>query len=157
MQLKNMSDLNIYLADAVKKRMSQFDCSWSEICYKAIEAELLRLEAEQEARIQANKSHNWEAKRLNPETFDDAVIQPCLKNNNCRNKVKMLSDLHDNLIRELENCYLSSLNCKLSNLIHEECQVKILFPGRDWQIGNLQLDFQLYFKYPLPLERSENL
>ncbi|MGF1490577.1 MAG: hypothetical protein ACFBSE_26090 [Prochloraceae cyanobacterium] len=139
-----MSDLNIYLADGVKERMSEFDRNWSAICRKAIEAELSRLEAERDTNMKSNKSQNWVAKRLKPETFDNAVIKPY----SAKNEVKMMSNFYDTLVSELGNARLYSLGCQLSQLLNEESQVEILFPSKDWQLGNLQLDFQLYFKYP---------
>ncbi len=69
-----MSDLSIYLTEEFKERMSQFNDNWAAICRKAIEAELLRLEAEKEAKIESNQSNNWVTKRLDPETFKIIII-----------------------------------------------------------------------------------
>lgn len=46
MSIGFMANIEIYVADDLKDRMSQVQTNWSEVCRRAIEAELSRVEAE---------------------------------------------------------------------------------------------------------------
>lgn len=145
-----MSALNIYVTEDLKNRMNKANANWSEVCRQAIEMELLRLQTRTPSNVDLGNAKEWIREYLDPNSVhSDVVVKPYLqKEDKTKNEVKVLSDFYTALISELHNFRLNILKGNLGDLLDGKHRADVLFPGRDWSSGNLEIKLELYFNSP---------
>lgn len=154
-----MPALNIYVTEELKRRMSNVDANWSEICRQAIEIELLRQENQGLPPFKVNDVKDWATEMLEPfNQHKNVVIKPYLHMEGKKNQeVKVLSHFYEETISELSNYYIHTLKGKFGDLISGKHLVDLLFPGREWLSGTIQMKLQLLFNLPKKETISEDI
>lgn len=147
-----MASINIYVADEFKERMAQVEANWSEVCRRAIEAELNRLTAENEPATSAVDQDNENWKQI---TFDQTlleqgtVIKPSMSPNYSGPTPKEVTIL-STWIKDIQVAIgrSTAAGARLSQLLDGTYSAEILIPGRPWLSGQLKLEQRLVFSYP---------
>lgn len=146
-----MASINIYVADALKDRMGQVEANWSEVCRRAIEAELTRLAngSGEPSAPSTTETADWKQLVFDTPLVDQGVV---LKLPTPANPpVVLLAD------------WLTSTNQQLGRMTINGGHFRqaldgifltgLLIPGRPWLSGRLKVEQRLVFSYP-PSEES---
>lgn len=149
-----MPALNIYVTDDLKRRMAQINANWSDVCRKAIETELLRRENHSLSSFNVEDVKEWITEELDPiNEHNGVVIKPYLHTNSkTANQVKVLSQFYEEIISEIKRHYLNSIQSTFETLLNGKYQVELLFPGREWTSGTLNLKILLLLNTPKTVE-----
>ncbi len=149
-----MPALNIYVTDDLKRRMAQINANWSDVCRKAIETELLRRENHSLSSFKVEDVKEWITEELDPiNEHNGVVIKPYLHTNSkTGNQVKVLSEFYEEIISEIKRNYLNSIQSTFETLLNGKYQVELLFPGREWTSGTLNLKILLLLNTPKTVE-----
>lgn len=137
--------------------MSRVETNWADICRRAIEAELARIEANngQQAAEPPADTENW--KQI---TFDEpllekgVVMKPSMAPNYSGptpKEVVVLASWINDLHRAIGATGVGG--ARISQLIEGSYPAEVLIPGRPWLSGRLKLEQQVVFSYP-PSEES---
>lgn len=154
-----MASINIYVTDEFKERMTRVEANWSEVCRRAIEAELNRLETthEQSAAELPSDTENWKQITFTQDLLDQGVvIKPSMAPNYSGTPVKEVAVL---------SSWLADINkaiggtgvggARINQLLEGNYPAQILMPGKSWLSGQLKLIQQLVFSYPSSEESVE--
>lgn len=132
--------------------MSRVQTNWSDVCRRAIDAELTRLEANngQPAAETPADTANWKQIRFDEPLLEKGVVikpsKPPNHSGPLPKEVEVLSSWVAELHRIIGNTAVSS--SRVSLLLEGSYPVEILIPGRPWLSGQLKLEQQIIFSYP---------
>ncbi len=146
-----MASINIYVTDELKERMSHVESNWSEVCRRAIEAELNRLAVESEPSQETSKEEkDWKQIVFTPTLLDQGVvIKPSMAPNYSGSTPKEVTNL-STWIKDINKAIGPSGvgGARISQLLDGTYPAGILIPGRPWLSGRLKLEQQFVFSYP---------
>jgi post-segregation antitoxin (ccd killing protein) len=154
-----MASINIYVTEDFKERMTRVETNWSEVCRRAIEAELSRLETtdhQPTAELPPN-AENWKQITFTEDLLEQGVvIKPSMAPNYSGTPVKevaVLSSWLADINKAIGNTGVGG--ARISQLLEGSYPVQLLMPGKSWISGRLKLIQQLAFSYPSSEESVE--
>ncbi|MBW4474744.1 MAG: hypothetical protein KME45_30850 [Stenomitos rutilans HA7619-LM2] len=151
-----MASINIYVTDDLKERMSHVAANWSEVCRRAIEAELNRSTGDEQPTLGTPQDiEDWKQIAFDQNLLAQGiVIKPSMAPNYSGSTPKGVTDLSgwlDDINKAIGPTGVGG--ARISQLLEGSYPAGILIPGRPWLSGRLKLEQKLIFNYP-PTEES---
>lgn len=150
MHIRSMASINIYVTDALKERMGQVEANWSEVCRRAIEAELTRLAngSGQPSELATTETADWKQLVFDTPLVDQGVVLKVAPGNP---PVVLLADWLERVNQQIGT--MSINGGSFGQLLGGTFPTGLLIPGRPWLSGSLKVEQRLVFSYP-PSEES---
>lgn len=155
MCILSMASINIYVTDDLKERMGNVTTNWSEVCRRAIEAELNRLAESEQPNIEYQDTKNWKQVTLDQNLLEQGVVmKPSMAPGYSGSTPKEVTTVSSWLKEINETIGRSGVGgAQISQLLEGTYPAGLLIPGRPWLSGQLKLEQKLVFIYP-PSEES---
>lgn len=151
MRTNSMASMNIYVTDDLKERMTQVQANWSEVCRRAIEAELTRLSnGSGETAIPATaETADWKSLTLDEDLINQGVVIKPSKA--ADTPVVLLTDWFRTVNENIGRMTINGGHFR--QVVDGTFSAGLLIPGRPWLSGRLKVEQRLVFSYP-PSEES---
>lgn len=151
MHINSMASMNIYVTDELKERMSQVEANWSEVCRRAIEAELTRLAngSGETTLPSTTETADWKSLPLDEDLINQGVVIKPSKPANP--PVVLLTDWLNTVNESIGKMTING--GQFRQIVDGTFATGLLIPGRPWLSGRLKVEQRLVFSYP-PSEES---
>ncbi len=149
-----MPTITIDVTDDLQEQMSTVQANWSEICRRAIEAEIAHQKTQQQDQtIGAPPGKQWMEEPLDHYRSDKVIARY-----GNRGELKSADVWISELIKVVNNSQFHlGTSYSMSSLLGEGVPVQLLGPGKDWAAGNVRLNVQWILRYLIDQPDSESV
>ena len=147
-----MASMNIYVTDELKDRMGKVEANWSEVCRRAIEAELTRLAngSGQPSEAATTETADWKSLAFDSPLVDQGAVLK-LPTPGSNPPVVLLADWLASTNQQTGRMSINGGH--FNQVLDGTFSTGLLLPGRSWLSGRLKVEQRLVFSYP-PSEES---